>query len=128
MLILPPTLNNNWTLIHKIIFRFFFVFIFIFIAPWSWLDDVPYYGELTVWYDNLMDWAVRFANEKIFHVKEVLVPVSGSGDTSWGWTQLWMITSLAFVVCFTWTLIDRKRKSYNKLNYWLCLFTGIILP
>jgi hypothetical protein len=123
MLILQSSLSKDWTLIHKIIFRFFFVFIFIFIAPWSWLDAVPYYGELTVWYDNLMDWAVRFANEKIFNIKEVLVPVSGSGDTSWGWAQLWMIAGLALVVCFVWTLIDRKRKSYNKLNYWLCLFT-----
>jgi hypothetical protein len=52
-----------------------------------------------------------------------LVPVSGSGDTSWGWTQLWMIASLALIACFTWSFIDRKRKSYNKLNYWLCLFT-----
>ncbi len=112
-----------WPLWKKMLFRFFFVFMALYITPWTWLDRIPKVGLVTKYYYDLMNWAVRFTNEKLFHVKKVLVPLSGSGDTSWGWAQLWMILTIALVACVTWSVIDRKRKSYNKLDYWLCVFT-----
>ena len=113
----------QWPLWKKILFRFFFIFIFLYITPWTWLDSLPYVYKLTEWYSNLEDLAVRFANEKVFHVKEVLVHFSGKSDTSWVWAQLWTFLLLAIVVCLVWTLFDRRRNNYNKLDYWLCVFT-----
>ena len=116
-----------WSIWKKILFRFFFIFMFLYMAPWTWLNSVPSLDILTNWYSNLEDWAVRLANDKIFHLKKVLVPISGSGDTSWGWAQLYLFLLLALVGCLVLSIADYKRKNYNHLDYWLCLFTRYYL-
>lgn len=123
MLILESPQQTPWPLWKKVLFRFFFIFMMLYITPWTWLDSIPKFDILTKWYADLEDWAVRFANAKLFHIKEVLVPIAGSGDTSWGWAQLYLFLLLGLVGCIIWTAVDLKRKSYNKLDYWLCLFT-----
>ena len=66
-----------------------------------------------------MDWFVETANKHIFHVREVLVPMGGSGDTSYGWAQLWLFLSLATIGSIIWTNLDLKRKNYVVLDFWL---------
>ena len=112
----------QWPAWRKIIFRFLFIFLSFLMAPWIWLDAVPGIGYITQFYYRLMDWAVNTSNAKIFHVRKVLVPLNGSGDTSYGWAQLWLILSIAVIGCMIWSLLDRKRSNYSHLNYWLCLF------
>ncbi|HET9744075.1 MAG TPA: hypothetical protein VFP97_00095 [Chitinophagaceae bacterium] len=130
MLIMEAPQTVQWPLWKKILFRFFFIFISLYIAPWTWLDSVLFEIKaewLTRWYSDAEDWAVRLANDKIFHIKNVLVPVSGSGDTSWGWAQLYLFLLLGFAGCIIWSLIDHRRKNYVRLDYWLCLFTRYYL-
>lgn len=115
--------TNAWPLWRRILFRFFFIYLFFSVAPWSWLDFIPGLSYLTNLYSDLMDWAVNLANKTLFHVRPELVPLNGSGDTSWGWAQLWMLLTIAAVGCIIWSIIDRKRTSYERLNYWTCLFT-----
>jgi hypothetical protein len=69
-----------------------------------------------------MDWVVKTANANIFHVREVLVPLNGSGDTSYGWAQLWLFLWLSFIGCIAWSITDSERTNYRALNYGLCLF------
>jgi hypothetical protein len=71
--------------------------------------------------DRGVDQAVRASNSRIFHVRETLIPVSGSGDTSWAWAQLCLFLSLAVIACVVWSLLDR-RKAYPRLGYWLRTF------
>jgi hypothetical protein len=123
MLIMEAPRDMNWPLWKKILFRFFFIFFTLYMAPWTWLNSIPWVGKLTNWYYSLEDWFVRLTNAKLLHIKDELVPVSGSGDTSWGWAQLYTFLLTALIGCIIWSLIDRKRKSYNKADYWLCLFT-----
>jgi len=109
-----------------IIFRFFFILFAFLIAPWSWFDSIPYINKVTTfftgYYDKAMDWAVQLSNANLFHVRKVLVPVNGSGDTSWAWAQLWTLLSLSLIGAMIWSIVDRKRSDYRHLNYWLCLF------
>ncbi len=125
-MIMYPSCDMNWPLWKRVLFRFFFIFLTLYMAPWGWFDSLLFeikLSWLTQWYSDLEDWAVRFANGKLFHIKKELVPIAGSGDTSWGWAQLCLFLFLAAVGCIIWSIIDRKRKSYNKADYWLCLFT-----
>ncbi|HYE55223.1 MAG TPA: hypothetical protein VD996_10280 [Chitinophagaceae bacterium] len=117
-------MQNQWPFYRLWLFRFFFIYLALTIAPWTWLDRIPWIRNIT-WkiYHEPMDWLVRKSNALVFHVKDELVPVGGSGDTSWGWAQLWMVLSLSFIGMIIWSVIDRRRKQYVKLNYWLCLFT-----
>lgn len=113
----------TWPLWRRIVFRFFFIFFVFLMAPWTWISSIPKTGFLTEWYNNLIDWSVTKANAHLFHVKEVLVPLGGSGDTSFGWAQLWFFLTASLLGCIIWSVIDHRRKSYVQLNYWLCLFT-----
>ena len=115
--------QHPWPLWRKIIFRIFFIYLLFQITPWTWLDAIPGVTYVTKYYFRFMDWAVETANANIFHVRKVLVPIGGSGDTSYGWAQVWLLLSVAFIGCLVWSVLDRKRNDYRKLNYWLCLFT-----
>ena len=115
--------QHPWPLWRKLLFRFFFIYLLFQVTPWTWLDAIPGVTYVTKYYFQLMDWAVETANANIFHVRKVLVPVGGSGDTSYGWAQVWLLLSVALIGCIVWSVLDRKRNDYRKLNYWLCLFT-----
>lgn len=116
-------MQPHWPLWQRMLFRFFFIYIALTITPWMWMASVPYIGQLTSPYDDLMDWLVRKANALVFHVKPVLVPVGGSGDTSFGWANLWFVLSVSAIGMIVWSILQRRKKEYVKLNYWLCLFT-----
>jgi hypothetical protein len=118
-----PPVAFYWPLWRRIVFRFFFVYLLFVVAPWTWLDSIPGGGYLTQFYYQAMDWAVEMANKHLFHVRPVLVQPNGSGDTSWNWTQIWLLLFVATVGCIVWSIIDRKRTSYTRLNYLTCLFT-----
>ena len=101
------------------LFRFFFVYLLLQIAPWDWFSDIPGVSFVGRMYGQAVDWAVTSSNARLFHVRETLVPVNGSGDTSWAWTQLWLYLSVAAIACVVWSVLDRKRAGYDRLVYWL---------
>jgi hypothetical protein len=113
--------NTTWPLWRRIAFRFFFIYIVLNASPLGWLDAVPGFNYLLRFYYVFVDWVVTKANSLFFHVRPVLVPVNGSGDTSWGWAEVWTALSIAIIGCMVWSILDRKRLNYTKLNYWLCL-------
>jgi len=114
--------TSKWPLWRKIVFRFLFIFFAFFMAPWPWLDSIPGVKFVAKYWDKLTNWIVHLFNAKLFHVKDVLVPPAGSGDTSYGWAELWTYLLLAAVGCVVWSALDRKRANYTHLNYWLCQF------
>jgi hypothetical protein len=110
---------NNWPLWRKIIFRFLFIYLALHIMPLGWFNVIPL---LPKYYYQFWTWIVTLANDHLFHLRKTLVPPNGSGDTSLSWVSLSFTLLLAGVGCLIWSAIDYKRNSYNKLNYWLCLF------
>lgn len=112
----------SWPISKRLIFCFFFIYFIFYIAPWTWLDFIPYVSKVTGLYYELKDWMVQHANKYIFHVRDVLVPLNGSGDTSWAWTDLWMMLCLSMIGAFLWVIIERGRTNFQKLDFWLTLF------
>ena len=103
-----------WPLWRKLLFRFSCIYLILYTSPWTWLDFLPlgsYYGKLESWLFNL-------GNTYIFHVKDVLVPFNGSGDTSYGYAQLCFFSLVAVVGMVVWTIFD-KRRNYAVGYYWL---------
>lgn len=108
-----------WPHWQRILFRFFCVYFVLQIAPWSWFFAIPGARYVLRYYGQAVDWAVRAGNAQVFHVRDRLVPVNGSGDTSWAWAQLWLYLSLAAIACVVWTIVDRKRTHYERPAFWL---------
>jgi len=116
-----PALPDTWPVWQRLLFRFFFVYLLLQIAPWNWFGDIPGVGALgSLWY-RLVDATVRWANAHVFHVAETLVPVNGSGDTSWAWAQLQLYLVVAFVSALVWSAVDRRRTNHARLAWWLRL-------
>jgi hypothetical protein len=113
--------QQSWPAWKKITFRFFFIYLALFTAPWTWLDAIPGISYITQYYYQATDWLVNIANDYLFHVRPLLVPLNGSGDTSYGWTQLWLYLTLSVIGCVIWSLVD-KRTSYNLADYWMRTF------
>lgn len=119
--------NAYWAFWKKILFRFFFIYLVLQATPWMWLDNIPGVYFITRNYKYFIDWIVRAANAKIFHVEKTLVHNSTSSDGSWNWAAQWLYTSVALCGCTIWSLIERKKNNYIKLNYWLCLIVRYYL-
>jgi hypothetical protein len=114
-----PTAVPAWPEWHRILFRFFSVYFLLQIAPWNWFRAIPGAPFVLRYYGMAIDRAVGAANARVFHVRQTLVPMNGSGDTSWAWTELWLYLSVAAVGCLVWTMLDRKRTDYDRLAFWL---------
>jgi hypothetical protein len=108
-----------WPLWQRVAFRFFCVYWLLQITPWAWFSAAPGTPFILGLYEKLVDWAVYASNDRFFHVRATLIPTNGSGDTSYAWAQLWLYLSLALMACVLWSVIDRKRRAYPSLSYWL---------
>lgn len=115
----PDSAPVAWPQWQRILFRFFFVYLLLQVKPWNLFRLMPGVRQLLAPYDRLVDWAVRASNARVFHVRDTLVLPNGSGDTSWAWAQLWLFLSVAAVACVVWTIVDRKRTSYERAAFWL---------
>ena len=109
----------QWSFAEKILFRFIFIYFILYTAPWTWILDLPGVSYISQYYYMGMDWLVNFFNGKVFKTYKELVPLNGSGDTSFGWTHMKMNLVLAAVGMVIWTITDLKARNYNGLSYLL---------
>lgn len=107
-----------WPLWQKLIFRFGCIYLLLYMSPWTWISAVPFLSFTSEYYGLLESWFVNQANTYIFHVKDVLVPLNGSGDTSYGYAQLCFFLLAAASGALIWTAFNR-RKNYDLAYYWL---------
>ncbi|MGK4568561.1 hypothetical protein [Flavobacterium sp. 3HN19-14] len=79
------------------------------------------FGALMIWLTKpqvaIVDWMVYGFNDYILHFQDKLVPLNGSGDTSYGWVQVILYLTIATVGTVLWTALDYNRKNYRKLDY-----------
>src|SRR5215207_800123 len=119
---------SGWKFWKKTSFRFFFIYFFLYMAPWTWLDDVPYISDVTGFftrfYYQAMDWATSTANDHLFHIRNGLDNLNnGSGDRSYDYANMALCLMISLIGTLVWSILDRKRKQYHTLYYWLCVFT-----
>lgn len=125
--------QQNWTSVQKIAFRFFSCFFLLYIFPFP-LDSFPFIYEITSvskkiseWYTapfqaytNMWHAIVPWIAKNILALKTpITIFTNGSGDTTYDYVLLLTHCCLALLACTTWSLLDRKRKSYSRAYYWL---------
>src|SRR5882757_48568 len=113
-MILPTEAARFWPRWRKILFRFFSIYFILYMSPWTWIDSIPGLGFISEIHNAVDNWIVTAFNQHLLHVKDVLVPLAGSGDTSFGWAQFYTYTILASIGCVAWTLMDRKNSHYER--------------
>ncbi|MCU0341219.1 MAG: hypothetical protein MUE30_15175 [Spirosomaceae bacterium] len=108
--------STPWPFWRKLLFRFVTIYFVLYATPLSWMGA----DTLGGYYAAAEKWLVEWCNAHIFHIKDVLVPTAGSGDTSYGYAQMCFVTLVAAVGTLVWSLIDR-RSQHEKGYYWLLI-------
>ncbi len=110
-----------WSFTQKLVFRFFLVLflLYIFFNPNGVLPYSDYAYDFYIQpFHTLMVWI----GKDILHLSyPITVFTNGSGDTTYDYIVIFFIAVVSLIAAITWSLIDKKTKTYNKLFYWLCV-------
>ncbi|WP_316748710.1 hypothetical protein [Pedobacter gandavensis] len=123
--------QNQWTLVQKTGFRFIFLLFLLFIIFFNngvtplLIRLFQYPMEL---FKEFVPW---FAKQYLNTAHEATFHFSGSGDTTFAYVSLLIITLFSLIGTFIWSIADQKSKNYNQLYYWLTValrfYVGIML-
>jgi uncharacterized membrane protein YphA (DoxX/SURF4 family) len=117
----------SWSPARKLGFRFFCLFFFLYIL-FNPNGVLPYYGALTYLYTQPLHWLIPWIGEHILHLPDkITIFTNGSGDTTYDYVILLFLTVIAVLGCMVWTVLDRHRKNYDQLYYWLTVIVRYYL-
>jgi hypothetical protein len=119
---------ERWPLAMRLAFRFCFVYFGLYVVTTQMLRGmfpfkVPFF-DLGKWppMRNLVMWT----GHNLLNVKPILAP-SGSGDTTYDWTQLVTMLGLALAATLIWSVVARETPNHERLHKWFRLFLRIAL-
>jgi hypothetical protein len=123
----PSTPNPPaWGPVKRLLFRFVFFYLVLYTFPFP-LNVIPVYGQILEQpYTDLWDKAVPWVGERVFGVEVKYRPL-GSGDTTYNYVQLFCYLILTLAAVAVWTVLDRKRADYARLNEWLRVYVRFAL-
>lgn len=111
--------EQSWSAIQKITFRFSFLAIGLFIL----LENngaYPFYDVIMGGAGELMHTLIPWVGKHILHLSyDITVFTNGSGDTTYDYVILFTILCVSVTGTLIWSLLDRNRKNYSTLFYWL---------
>jgi len=111
----------------KLLFRFSFLFfvLYIFLNPNGFF---PYVDVAYNFYIPPFQQLIPWIGKHILHLSyDITTFTNGSGDTTYDYVILLFLTVMALIGCIIWTVLDRKRNSYNALYYWLTILLRYFL-
>lgn len=114
-MLLSQEYRENWSNGSKIIFRFFFLYfglyiLFMFLGSSLFAGFFKWVGSTLLKSEGRLEYFP-----------------TGSGDTTMAYISLGVQSVLAVVGTIVWTILDRKRASYNKSFYWFLVVVRAFL-
>lgn len=117
-----PQNDSNWSLPKKVVFQFFFIFLALFIIfnnNGAFFFFQPIFSYPTHLLQQFIPW---FSENILKYNYDFTIFTNGSGDTSYNYILILVFFLTSLAGCIFWSILDRKRKNYNKLYYWLIVF------
>ncbi len=110
---------HTWSLTEKIAFRFTFIMLGLFVLIVN-NGAYPFYYDIFGWLMELLHTFIPWVGKNILHLSyDITVFTNGSGDTTYDYVIVFSIFCIAIVGTLVWSLLDRNRKNYTTLFYWL---------
>jgi hypothetical protein len=116
---------TSWSLPKRIAFRFAFAYLVAYNFPFP-VNEIPQLEEWAAGYDKLWEPLVRAVGRALFGVDASILP-NGSGDTTFNYVQLFCFAIIAMVATLIWSLLDRRREEYTRLDAWLRIYVRFTL-
>jgi uncharacterized membrane protein YphA (DoxX/SURF4 family) len=117
-----------WSLAHRIVFRFVCCYLFLYMAPdppgrLDLVEVIPGGSFVANAYGGLWHKLVPWVAIHVFHLsgKATTYFLTGSGDTTLDYIENLLFVVFAAVATLVWSLADRKRNDYRRLDSWLRL-------
>lgn len=132
--VIPLGGSARWNPLARIAFRFCFVYFGLFCLLFSQIpfafagllvDSLP--DNAALWEFRVMSPVIEWAGRGFFDAEVVLREDSGSGDQWFFWSFVFCLLIVAAVVTLIWTVLDRHRPNYQRLQAWFLLFIRICL-
>ncbi|HEX6898712.1 MAG TPA: hypothetical protein VF789_03320 [Thermoanaerobaculia bacterium] len=120
----------EWSPVKRLLFRFVFAYFVLFIFPFP-LNVIPGVQMIMQPYQNFWDSMVPSIGARLFDVQITEVDPNGSGDRTYDYVLVFCYAALALVAAVCWTILDRRRKNYERLYQWLrvyvCFYLAVIM-
>ncbi|WP_133176719.1 hypothetical protein [Terrimonas sp.] len=111
--------NRYWSPLKKISFRFIFIFFILFMVIQN-NGTFPFWEIVMHYPAELLQKLIPWIGKHVLHLSyDITEFTNGSGDTTYDYVVVFTIACSAFAGTVIWSLLDRKRKSYQTLYYWL---------
>jgi hypothetical protein len=124
----PPS-PAPWGLARRILFRFAFCYLVLYAAPdppgrVNLLSTIPWGYYVARPYAAVWHTTVPWVAKSVFHVsgRALTYFPTGSGDTTLAYVTNLCFVVVALVATLIWSVLDRKRQVYERLDYWLRVF------
>jgi hypothetical protein len=122
----PTNTSPSWSPAKRTLFRFAFSYLVLYNFPFP-LHRIPWAGPLiTQPYKDLWNWLVPWAGKHLLGVN-ITIRQGGSGDTTYNYVQVLCFLILAAVTTAVWTVLDRKRPEYTRLDAGLRVYIRFAL-
>jgi hypothetical protein len=117
------TATGSWHPVKKLVFRFCFAYFFIYCFPFP-LDAFEFTKPIAKPFYNFLDWLVPAVANKWFgrHAVVSFSMFDKVDDSNYGLIFLYLNIIISSVVAIVWSLMDRRRRNYEKLYQWLRLY------
>lgn len=117
----------RWHPARRAAFRFVFSYLVLYIIPFP-IEYLPFSGSLIQQYTNLWQAIVPWVGKHVLRLSyDITVFQNGSGDTTYNYVQVLCFLALAVAATAIWSMLDRRRQSYDRLYQWLRLYVRFSL-
>jgi hypothetical protein len=111
--------EQSWSSVQKIVFRFSFLILGLFVLLVN-NGAYPFYYNIFGWLVEVLHSFIPWVGREILHLPyEITTFTNGSGDTTYDYVVLFTILCVSVTGTIIWSLLDRNRKNYSTLYYWL---------
>ena len=109
----------SWSNSKKIFFLFLFCYVFLYMVPMP-LDQIPFVAK---YFSLITEPVILFFGHKILQWGDFSkIEFTGSGDTSFDYVRVFTILSISVLLAPLIFIIDRKRRNYDELLYWITVY------
>src|SRR5687768_13983741 len=112
-----PSPAPRWRFATRVAFRFCFVYfgLYILLTQMNFIPGVP---RLITPVAPIVFWVIR----NVFHDERTLQVMGGSGDKMFDYVFVLCLFVFAAFVTLIWSMVDRRRTNYARLNKWFRVY------
>lgn len=112
---------------QRFLFRWIFIYFFLYQFP-SFLGYIQPLSFVTNLTGSLYELLIPWLGEHVLLLdQKINIYRNGSGDTTYAYVLVLFWLVISFVGAIGWTLVERTKIDYSKLNYWLLVWLRFTL-